>query len=61
MSRNSGYSHQCVELDFQYSSEGVHRRWDEGMCQMWNAYVVPWARGLHVPCDARVAWRLDTP
>lgn len=31
MSRNSGFSHQCVELDFQYSSEGVHRRWDEGV------------------------------
>ena len=30
MSRNSGYSQQCVELDFQYSSEGIHMRWDEG-------------------------------
>lgn len=36
MSRNSGYSHQCVELDFQYSSEGVHRRWDEGTCNKWD-------------------------
>ena len=30
MSRNSGFQAQCVELDFQYSSEGIHRRWDEG-------------------------------
>ena len=21
---------QCVELDFQYASEGIHRRWDAG-------------------------------
>ena len=21
---------QCVELDFQYPSEGIHRRWDAG-------------------------------
>ena len=30
MSRNAGFQAQCVELDFQYSSEGIHRRWDEG-------------------------------
>lgn len=23
-------SMQCVELDFQYASEGIHRRWDSG-------------------------------
>jgi hypothetical protein len=22
--------HQCVELDFQYPSEGIHKRWDGG-------------------------------
>ena len=21
---------QCVELDFQYASEGIHKRWDGG-------------------------------
>ena len=30
MSRNAGYIDQCVELDFQYPSEGIHRRWDAG-------------------------------
>ena len=30
MSRNAGFDHQCVELDFQYPSEGIHRRWDAG-------------------------------
>ncbi|KAK9861022.1 hypothetical protein WJX84_005532 [Apatococcus fuscideae] len=28
MSRNGGFIDQCVELDFQYPSEGIHRRWD---------------------------------
>ena len=27
MSRNSSFETQCVELDFQYPSEGIHRRW----------------------------------
>lgn len=26
MSRNAGFNEQCVELDFQYPSEGIHRR-----------------------------------
>lgn len=26
MSRNAGIVDQCVELDFQYPSEGIHRR-----------------------------------
>lgn len=30
MSRNAGFIDQCVELDFQYPSEGIHRRWDGG-------------------------------
>ncbi len=30
MSRNAGFADQCVELDFQYPSEGIHRRWDAG-------------------------------
>ena len=30
MSRNAGFVDQCVELDFQYASEGIHRRWDAG-------------------------------
>ena len=30
MSRNGGFIDQCVELDFQYPSEGIHRRWDAG-------------------------------
>uniref|UniRef100_A0A0D9W019 non-specific serine/threonine protein kinase n=1 Tax=Leersia perrieri TaxID=77586 RepID=A0A0D9W019_9ORYZ len=30
MSRNAGYSHQVVELDFLYPSEGIHRRWESG-------------------------------
>ena len=24
------WAEQCVELDFQYASEGIHRRWDSG-------------------------------
>ncbi|GAB4816588.1 hypothetical protein N2152v2_003634 [Parachlorella kessleri] len=30
MSRSTGFVDQCVELDFQYPSEGIHRRWDAG-------------------------------
>lgn len=30
MSRCQTYVEQCVELDFQYPSEGIHRRWDLG-------------------------------
>ena len=30
MSRNAGFVDQCVELDFMYPSEGIHRRWDSG-------------------------------
>lgn len=30
MSRSAGFVDQCVELDFMYSSEGIHRRWDGG-------------------------------
>ena len=30
MSRNAGFVDQCMELDFQYPSEGIHRRWDAG-------------------------------
>ena len=30
MSRSSGFVQQCIELDFQYPSEGIHRRWDAG-------------------------------
>ena len=39
MSRNAGFVDQCVELDFQYPSEGIHRRWDAGgaipPCAAW--------------------------
>ena len=31
MSRSAGFSDQCIELDFQYPSEGIHRRWDGGI------------------------------
>ena len=30
MSKGVAYLEQCVELDFQYPSEGIHRRWDAG-------------------------------
>ena len=30
MSRSAGFQDQCIELDFQYPSEGIHRRWDAG-------------------------------
>ena len=30
MSRGAGYLDQVVELDFQYPSEGIHKRWDGG-------------------------------
>ena len=30
MSRHAGFAKQCLELDFQYPSEGIHRRWDAG-------------------------------
>lgn len=30
MSRHAGFAKQCLELDFQYPSEGIHRRWDGG-------------------------------
>jgi len=29
MSRNAGFETQAVELDFQYPSEGIHRRWED--------------------------------
>merc|ERR1711865_738658 len=28
MSRNAPYKEQRVEMDFQYPSEGIHKRWD---------------------------------
>lgn len=31
MSRCNEYKDQVIELDFLYPSEGIHRRWDEGM------------------------------
>lgn len=34
MSRNAGIVDQCVELDFQYPSEGIHRRCDTHMCRL---------------------------
>ncbi len=30
MSRCNEFREQVVELDYMYSSEGIHRRWDEG-------------------------------
>ena len=30
MSLNASFVDQVVELDFQYPSEGIHRRWEEG-------------------------------
>ena len=30
MSRGAGFLDQVVELDFQYPSEGIHKRWDGG-------------------------------
>ena len=39
---------QCVELDFQYASEGIHRRWDAGFritaCAATPDQVLPLAR-----------------
>mmetsp|Transcript_9700 Transcript_9700/g.11243 ORF Transcript_9700/g.11243 Transcript_9700/m.11243 type:complete len:750 (-) Transcript_9700:568-2817(-) len=29
-SNRAGFNDQCVELDFMYPSEGIHRRWDAG-------------------------------
>ncbi len=40
MSRNAGFIDQCVELDFQYPSEGIHRRWDAGAAPPPPALVV---------------------
>ena len=31
MSRCNEYKDQVIELDFLYPSEGIHRRWDEGV------------------------------
>jgi len=28
VSRNTIFKEQCVEVDFQYPSEGIHKRWD---------------------------------
>ncbi len=39
MSRNAGFVDQCVELDFQYPSEGIHRRWDAGGMAPASAYT----------------------
>ena len=39
MSRNAGFIDQCVELDFQYPSEGIHRRWDAGSA--FAAFCMP--------------------
>lgn len=44
MSRNAGFIDQCVELDFQYPSEGIHRRWDAGASEPPSPL-----------CDARLA------
>ena len=30
MSRSASFIDQKVELDFQYPSEGIHKRWDAG-------------------------------
>jgi len=30
MSQGAGFSHQVVELDFAYPSEGIHYWWDSG-------------------------------
>jgi len=40
MSRNAGFIDQCVELDFQYPSEGIHRRWDAGAAPLLPAGLV---------------------
>ena len=49
MSRNAGFQAQCVELDFQYSSEGIHRRWDEGArCHPRCTYTVQPARAFEL-------------
>ena len=34
MSRCNEYKDQVIELDFLYPSEGIHRRWDEGVTAM---------------------------
>ena len=39
MSRNAGYIDQCVELDFQYPSEGIHRRWDAGAGEASSTHI----------------------
>lgn len=44
----AGLPLQCVELDFQYASEGIHRRWDAGFritaCAATPDQVLPLAR-----------------
>ena len=49
MSRNAGFVDQCVELDFQYPSEGIHRRWDAGGAPLQCCLVPP----LVPPCDGQ--------
>ncbi len=39
MSRNAGFIDQCVELDFQYPSEGIHRRWDAGDSPLCDSHL----------------------
>ncbi|KAL3156612.1 Casein kinase 1-like protein hd16 [Trebouxia sp. C0009 RCD-2024] len=41
MSRNAGFIDQCVELDFQYPSEGIHRRWDAGSFRITACAATP--------------------
>jgi hypothetical protein len=44
----AGLPLQCVELDFQYASEGIHRRWDAGFritaCAATPDQVLPLAQ-----------------
>ena len=62
MSRGAGYLDQVVELDFQYPSEGIHKRWDGGYRitamastpdQVWRGGV--WGAGCELRCSVDVA------
>ena len=54
MSRNAGFVDQCVELDFMYPSEGIHRRWDSGF-RITCCAATPGSGGVRPPFPAPAA------
>ena len=63
MSRCNEFREQVVELDYMYSSEGIHRRWDEGRQGMqfvrtccegrdgWHSICTLRSKGALLQCD----------